>query len=176
MSTGLSCTLTHSVHTIQNIHSIGMSTSSSDFIRLIHFPRYHQLCTKVAHTCPGLIRTNCTAEFDYLGGKHNVSHFPLQYDTSNDAAMCNTIPAAVKVASSSEPYLFKDNGACAGIVSNVYIPPGSSIVPAFSYLTAPYALQSMLESILVEQFKQIPVYTSADCHFAFRKYFCGSYL
>ena len=151
--------------------------SQSHLVISRHFSTcHHQLCLQVADTCPGIIKINCTGEYDYLEGKQNVSLFPLQYDTANDAAMCNTVPAALQVASSSEPYLFKENGVCSGIVSNIYIPPGSSIVPTFTYLTAPYALQSLIESILVEQFKKLPVYITSDCHFAFRKYFCGSYL
>ena len=149
----------------------------SNFMTFTHSCAFHQqLCIDVADTCPGVIKTNCSAEFNYLEGKLNVSHFPLQYDTANDAAICNTVPAVHEVASSSEPYLFKQNGACSGIVSNIFISPGSFIVPTFTYLTAPYALQSVIESILVEQFKKIPVQTSSECHFAFRKYFCGSYL
>jgi hypothetical protein len=100
----------------------------------------------------------------------------MKYDNLNDAGKCNVVPAAFTVASSSEPYLFQEKGACAGLISEVYIPPGNLISPTFSYLTPQYAIQSIIESILVTSFAKIPVYASTDCHLAFRKYFCGSYL
>ena len=90
--------------------------------------------------------------------------------------MCNSVPAVFSIASTSEPYLQKENGACAGLVTDVFIPPGNFIVPYFPYLTPPYLIQSLIESTLAQSFSQIPVSTSADCHFALRKYFCGSYM
>lgn len=135
-----------------------------------------QICTNVVETCSGLIKPNCSARFDYSFGKKVIPVQPMKYDTSDDPNKCNIAPAVFTVASSSEPYLHQENGACAGLISDVYIPPGNLVSPTFSYLTPQYAVQSIIESILVSSFEKIPVYASADCHLAFRKYFCGSYL
>ena len=134
----------------------------------------HQVCTNVVQSCAGLFQPNCSAIFDYSDGA--VSLFPRQYDRRNDLLMCNIVPAVFSIASTSEPYLQKGTGACAGLVTDVFIPPGNLVSPYFTYLTSPYMIQSLIESILVESFSQIPVSTSADCHFAFRKYFCGSFM
>jgi hypothetical protein len=135
-----------------------------------------QVCTNVVAACSGLISPNCSARFDYSFGKKVIPLQPLKYDSTNDDKKCNVVPAVFTVASSSEPYLSQEKGACAGLISDVYIPPGNLISPTFSYLTPQYALQSIIESILVTNFAKIPVYASVDCHLAFRKYFCGSYL
>ena len=132
----------------------------------------HQVCTNVVQSCAGLFQPNCSAVMDYSGG--TVPLLPRKYDRTNDPAMCNRVPAVFALASASEPYLQKEKGACAGLVTDVFIPPGSFISPYFPYLTPPYVIQSVIESTLVQSFSQIPVTTSADCHYAFRKYFCGS--
>lgn len=135
-----------------------------------------QVCTKVVQSCSGLINPNCSARFDYSFGRLVVPTQPMKYDNSNDTGKCNSVPAVFTVASSSEPYIYQDKGACAGLITTVYIPPGNLIAPSFSYLTPQYAVQSIIESVLVSSFAKLPVYASVDCHLAFRKYFCGSYL
>ena len=111
---------------------------------------------------------------DYSGGA--VVHLPNKYDKLNDPVMCNIVPALFAVAGTSEPYLYQKGGACAGLLTDVFIPPGNLLSPYFTYLTPQYAIQSVIESKLVKSFAQIPVTTSSDCHFAFRKYFCGSFM
>ena len=111
---------------------------------------------------------------DYSGG--TVLLLPKKFDITNDPLMCNSVPAVFAVAGASEPYLQKEGGVCAGLVTDVFIPPGSLISPFLTYLTSPYVIQTMIESSLAQSFSQLPVSTSADCHFAFRKYFCGSFM
>lgn len=161
---------------LQNIIRMNVAVLSCSAPLLFISFLFLQVCTNVAETCSGLINPNCSARFDYSFGQIVIPTQPLQYDNLNDPGKCNIVPSAITVASSAEPYLYKENGACAGLITEIYIPPGSLIAPSFSYITPKYAVQSIIESILVANFKMIPVYTSDDCHLAFRKYFCGSYL
>ena len=135
-----------------------------------------QVCRKVAESCLGIIIPNCSAEFDYSFGRNQTSFQPQQYDTSNDVSQCNNVPALFQVAEHSEPYIFKKNGACSGLISEVFIPPGTIISPSYSYLTAPYAIQNILEKTLKEIFLELPDKISEKCFSTVKKYFCESYL
>ena len=135
-----------------------------------------QVCRNVAESCLGIINPNCSSEFDYSFGRNHTPFQPLRYDSSNDISQCNNVPASFQVAEHSEPYIFKKNGACSGLVFEVFIPPGTSISPSYSYLTAPYAVQNVLESTLQEMFLELPDKISQNCLSTMKKYFCESYL
>lgn len=129
------------------------------------------------NACFQLIDPNCNRNFDYSYKNYTKTSFvPLQYDNSNNVQLCNIPNASISLATTHEQYLHQKLGACAGISTDIYIPPGNVFVPPLTYLTPSYVIQSIIEEILVKSFSEIPVYTSTDCHFAFRKYFCGSYL
>lgn len=135
-----------------------------------------QVCRNVAESCFGIINPNCSSEFDYSFGRIQTPHQPTQFDSTNDISQCNNVPALFQVAEHSEPYIHKKKGACAGIIDEAFIPPGTLISPNYSYLTAPYAIQNILESNLKEIFLKLPDKVSTKCFSAMKKYFCESHL
>lgn len=163
----------------------GLMFSDKATYNHIIFPNYpvpftrpcKNVCTNVVDSCYGLFKPNCSELFDYsFGNYHITSKLPTRYDSSNNPGLCNVVPSIFTVAATSEPYLYQESGACSGLVTDVYIPPGYILDASLPYLSPQYEIQSITESKLVDAFSQIPVYIDSDCHFAFRKYFCGMYM
>jgi hypothetical protein len=78
----------------------------------------------------------------------------------------------------ADDYLFaaSSEGACVGITSRVYTWVNSSQGNhSFTLATASAAFQSKVETKLRSLFASVPEWVSADCYFALRKLFCGSY-
>jgi hypothetical protein len=96
------------------------------------------------------------------------------YDQSGTSTYCDAMSTEVTVASTKEPYLYASSGACAGIVTDLYVPPAQKVSSSFAPMQMPYVVQEYIEAKLAATFKLLPVWVSNDCHFALRKYFCGS--
>jgi len=150
------------------------------------------VCTNVAAACHGIttamgfsqFQTCSTTRFDYSAGKVNAQNptkpaltsatYPFQFDPNNNNLYCNAIPAVVTVASSMEVYARPDDGACAGLVQQLYVPPGNLVSPLLAPMQKPGVVQAIIESQLEAQFNQLPVWMTTGCQYALRKYFCGS--
>jgi hypothetical protein len=144
------------------------------------------LCHNANDQCLGMlslfgIAPNCTGRYDYSGGLINSTHLqPYQYDQSDDTTQCSSVPAGISIGYSMESYRHSDDGACAGITENIYVPPGSAFKKQFpaasgvsSLLNSPYVIQQYIEKTLTASFSKLPIYMSSSCHLALRKYFCG---
>ena len=99
-----------------------------------------------------------------------------QFDSVNNGHICSAMTANATVQGTKEPYLNASNpkGACYGIVTDVFSPPSSAISSLLAPLQKPYVIQSIIEQQLSSQISALPVWVSATCHLAIRKYFCGS--
>ena len=145
------------------------------------------ICKNANSDCLGLLNLknraiDCFSKTDYsygaFGYANNMASYPFPdtYDSSN-GPNCNNVPAAVQVASTSEPYIFgASNGVCAGITTSLYVPPGNIISNDIAPMQQPYVIQSVIESGLSAQLKALPVWLSPACHLSLRKFFCGSYM
>lgn len=157
------------------------------------------LCTELPLTCSGLpaffgyVPPNCNERMDYSSGVavSSADAYPLKYDASNNGSVCNdmttngsaSVPMAL-VGVTTEPYMHANNsdGACYGIVDNVYLPPvgglgalGVSLDPITSYspLQPPHAVQTLLEETLNDILSTIPVWLNKSCYIDFKMYICG---
>lgn len=96
------------------------------------------VCDNANSQCFGLLKLfgldqDCTATRDYSSGLIPVK--PYQYDSTNNPAVCNSMTATFEVASAAEPYLgATKNGACAGIITTLFVPPGPAISPSLSVI------------------------------------------
>jgi len=81
----------------------------------------------------------------------------------------------VKVAETREVYLNANNskGACYGIVSDIFIPPGPKINNSFAPMLSPYTFQTLSEIKLKSLFDKLPVWMDKKCNIALKKYFCS---
>lgn len=136
------------------------------------------VCENVNDQCLGMlpmlgINNNCSAKFDYSGGM--IPYLPFQYDSSNESTICNAMPAATSVQSTSEPYIGGADGVCYGIVDDVYVPPANMLSASFVPFQPPYVVQTMIEYQLTSSLSALPPWLSTECHLALKKYFCGSY-
>jgi len=140
------------------------------------------VCDDVNSKCLGLLnlfglQQNCTAKYDYTFGTKVLPKYPYQYDQSNNNKYCTNVSSSFQIASTREPYIYSNsNGACAGIITELYIPPPSSINSSFSPILPPYAIQTLIENQLSSYIENLPKWLGNECHFALRKYFCGSYM
>lgn len=145
------------------------------------------VCQNANSKCLGLLNLqgkalNCTSLTDYSRGAFGVYYgvssykLPHTYDLSPSSTVCNSMTAVGSVASTSEIYEASSNGACSGIINDLYVPPGNLISPNLAPMQGPHIVQSIIESQLASSFNQLPPWLSSSCHFALRKYFCGSYM
>ena len=146
------------------------------------------ICNNANRDCLGLLNLkkralNCSATTDYSYGAFGVAYrvpsypFPRTYDSKFDTSVCNAMPAINTVAGTSEPYIHASkNGVCAGIVTSLYVPPGNLLSSNVAPMQGPYVVQSIIEAQLAASINALPVWLSPSCHFAMRKYFCGSYM
>lgn len=120
---------------------------------------------------------NCSTQaYDYSFGALNASQLPLEFDPIASSSNSNIIAATIlSLGADSELYLRQSDGACAGIVTDIYIPPASLVSSALPPLLPPYAIQTQIESILAANFAILPVFLSPSCQLAIREYFCSSY-
>jgi hypothetical protein len=145
------------------------------------------ICKNANNDCLGLLNLkgraiDCFSRTDYSYGAYgflnNVTSypFPYTYDSSN-GANCNSVPATVQVASTSEPYIFAaSNGVCAGITTSLYVPPGNILSNNIAPMQQPFVVQTVIESVLSVQLQALPVWLSPACHLSLRKFFCGTYM
>jgi hypothetical protein len=146
------------------------------------------VCQNANSKCLGLLNLqgkalNCTSLTDYSRGAFGLYYgvssykFPHTYDLAPSSTSCNSMTAVGSIANTSEVYLkASSNGACSGIVNDLYVPPGNLISPNLAPMQGPYIVQSIIESQLASSFNQLPPWLSSSCHLALRKYFCGSYM
>ena len=146
------------------------------------------VCQNANKKCLGVLNLNgkainCSGVTDYSRGAFGALYgelsykLPYTYDFSGSTASCNKMSAAGSVASTSEIYLgASSNGACSGIVTDLFVPPGNLISPNLAPMQGSYVVQSIIESQLAASFNQLPPWLSSSCHIALKKYFCGSYM
>ena len=146
------------------------------------------VCQNANSKCLGLLNLNgkelnCTGVTDYsrgaFGAYYGVSSYkvPHTYDLTGPTTSCNSMTADGSVASTSEAYLgASSKGACSGIVTDLFVPPGNLLSPNLAPMQGPYVVQSIIESQLAASFNELPPWLSSSCHIALRKYFCGSYM
>lgn len=135
------------------------------------------MCMEVATSCLGIPELsgsglNCSGVFDYTYGAFGapVTPLPKMFDYSNNnATTCNRIYKPVSIQTGKEPYI--SNGVCAGYTYELFVPPSNSPGLPFAPLGPPYLVQSSIETLLQDP----PLWVTAECSVAFRKYFCGTY-
>lgn len=157
------------------------------------------LCVDIQLTCTGLpallgyIPPDCNQRIDYSGGSIS-SFFPYKYDPSNNVSVCNdmgkngsiVIPVDL-VGTNIEPYMHANNsdGACYGVTDFVYIPPVNTLdalgvvtneTMVYSPLQPPFAVQSVLESTLLDVFDSVPLWLSRKCFLAMKRYMCNHFM
>eukprot|EP00596_Hydrurales_sp_CCMP1899_P007118 CAMPEP_0119044560 /NCGR_PEP_ID=MMETSP1177-20130426/32368_1 /TAXON_ID=2985 /ORGANISM="Ochromonas sp, Strain CCMP1899" /LENGTH=387 /DNA_ID=CAMNT_0007014809 /DNA_START=280 /DNA_END=1441 /DNA_ORIENTATION=- len=147
------------------------------------------VCENANKDCFGLLnifgkQLNCLEQLDYSQGVYgqsignsSYSHpFPYAYDQSSSSnTVCNKMSAVATVASSMEPYLFAQRGgACAGIVTSVYVPQGPKVSSSLAPMQQPYVVQSLIEGKVNLALSALPPWISKQCHLSLRKFVCGS--
>ena len=101
---------------------------------------------------------------------------------TNYSSTCNGLSANVSystspVASAMETYKYGDTeGACSGITTRLYVPPGNVFNSSLSPIQRTHAVQELVEAKLLGIFDTIPAWVSKSCYFAIRKYFCGVHM
>jgi hypothetical protein len=139
------------------------------------------LCSVVtasASVCWGLLpffgaQPNCSALMDYSNGA--VSLIPGQFgDLGED---CNGMNGGSTVASTKEIYISQKNGACAGLTTELYVPPAQKIlvgaVGGFAPLQVPFQMQLIMETFLRSIFTGPSTSVEPECFSALRKLFCA---
>lgn len=120
------------------------------------------ICNNANYDCLGLLNIfgkaiNCLERYDYshteygksIGNISYSSPFPYFYDQSNNSKNCNNIPAVVTVAGTMEPYIYAEKGgACAGILTSLYVPSGPVISSSLAPMQKSYVVQSVIEKKL----------------------------
>jgi hypothetical protein len=164
------------------------------------------LCDRVASDCFGLLSvfkfndhmgriTNCSGYSNYsslsvpvLSSVTSVTGrgAQLTYDYSyasltNYSSTCNGLSTNASystspVASAMETYKYGDEGACGGITTKLYVPPGNVFNSTLSPIQPTHAVQELVEAKLLGIFDTIPAWVSNTCYFAIRKYFCGVHM
>jgi len=149
-----------------------------------------KVCDDVTNNCLGLLGLfgfgqDCSARYDYSHGSLSLLytlnaslHKPFQYDSSNNAQVCNYMNTTVPVAASKEPYLKATDptGACYGITDYLFVPPGNKVSASLGPMQPPFVVQGIIENQLSASISALPKWLSQQCHFALRKYFCGSFM
>jgi hypothetical protein len=134
------------------------------------------LCVDANAKCLGLLNImslsqNCLATYDYTFGQ--IPTKPYQYDQANSPS-CNAMTKSFAIGSSVETYIGGVNGACYGIVDQLYIPPSLVISSTLAPLQQPYVIQNAMETKLKASFSVLPSFLSESCHFALKKFICRS--
>jgi hypothetical protein len=83
----------------------------------------------------------------------------------------------VTVATTKETYLpvlQNKVGACSGIITELYVPPGNLVSPLIAPMQKPYTVQTIIDTSLATTFASLPKYLSEECHFSIRKYLCST--
>eukprot|EP01036_Dinobryon_divergens_P035178 gene35178-45556_t len=163
---------------------VSSSALTSPYIPMPFQRPCKSVCTNAVSKCIGLLglmgmTPNCSATMDYTRGMLPSSlRKPYQYDPSNNSAICNAMTTDFPVQGTREPYLQASNpeGACYGIVKELYVPPGPLLSSALAPMQRPYVVQTLIEAKLKSNFAALPVFISKECRFALKKYFCGSYM
>ena len=117
------------------------------------------------------LKLNCSvAQFNYLPNRTTD-----QFDPNLQSTVCNNMTAKIKVAETSEVYLNANNskGACYGLVSDIFVPPGPKINNSFAPMLSPYTFQMLSEAKLKSLFDKLPVWMDKKCNIALKKYFCS---
>lgn len=139
------------------------------------------VCTAVQTSCLGIpdvlgIAPDCAAQKRFLG---NSNPLVDAYDSNNNNATCADMSSAkFQVAGSIEPYAHAndDKGACSGIVTQLFVPPGPVANSALAPMQAPGVVQTLIEGQLRNALGALPVFLGAQCRFALREYFCSAYM
>ena len=137
------------------------------------------VCTSVTSDCYGLLKLSvfsynpsCSATKNYGGVSNSSYSTPAQYDSSNNASVCNAMSVSIAVGEAKEAY---QGSVCSGIVTDVYIPPSSALpIGGLAPVRAPYVIQGELEALLSAKMGMLPVWMKSDCHMSLRKLLCSS--
>jgi hypothetical protein len=125
---------------------------------------------------------------NYSDAQYYIAEYPLTYDSSNNPALCNSVPADAVVAAATETYLHANANkisqvACAGIFGEddrVYIPAaGASLVPGSLSLgvppfSRPYEYQNASELAIKAVLLTLPFWLSGQCFASVRRLLCSS--
>ena len=134
------------------------------------------VCQNVVDTCDNILNLlpsgtpSCVDTLDYSGGR--ITTFtPTQYDPANNTASCNMQTAVFNIGAANEPYL---GGVCSGLLTNIFIPPSSSVNPLLAPLLPMNVLQTVIETTLAKRFANIPSYNTISCFDNLRSFLCHS--
>jgi hypothetical protein len=83
------------------------------------------------------------------------------------------MPAVSAVAGGLEAYIFPE-GACAGIVTTVFVPPGPKVSSSIAPMRPPGVVQTLIESQISAAINALPPFLTTACHLSIRKFICGS--
>jgi hypothetical protein len=103
----------------------------------------------------------------------------LSFSLSHSFFLCHSISLSLSLCFSQSPciayLLFAGTvGACSGIVTELYVPPGQLVSPLIAPMQKPYTIQTIIETSLAKSFASLPKWVSDECHFSIRKYLCSS--
>lgn len=171
------------VATNTSTYNYDIYSDVSQFIPLPFQRPCKSVCKNVANQCLGLdpllgFSQDCSSKTDYTFGAMPLLPKPFAYDQITSSTKCNTMTAAYRIQSTSEPYIHANDpaGACYGVVKNIYVPPAQLVSASLAPLQSSYVVQTAIETGLLANFKQLPVFLSKKCYTALKVYLCSSYM
>jgi hypothetical protein len=158
-------------------YDISRETTATRLYGLPHLRPCVSACTEISQYCTGLGRLmpsiNCSETYDYAQGYSKAS-LPRRYDLTNNQSRCY-VADLVTLSNPKEKYIVNySNPICSGLVDEFYNIPASRINPNFSPLQLPGTVQTLLNKIIDDQLKKLPLWIDAECMLALRKRICYS--